>query len=434
MKKEKGLLEEASALGSILGLESTKELMKRLGNPQEQLRFVHVAGTNGKGSTCTYISAILKEAGYKVGRYVSPILFDDLECIQVDGVWIEKKDFNRHLEKVKKAVDSMIFHGQQHPTVFEIETAVAFLEFFEKSCDIVVLEVGLGGRLDATNIVTTVDCAVLCSISMDHMAILGDTLEKIAWEKAGIIKKGTKVVSYPQDPRVVKVIEEVCKKQKAALYKADISTLHQIEYGLERTKFHDKNSFFGEELTLETKMLGENQVKNAKLAIEVTGVLREGGYKITRENIINGIKNAEWKGRFSLLHKEPYVIVDGAHNEEAAISLKKSEKLYFKGKKIIRILGIFKDKEYEKIVKETVDKDDVVITIRPPQERGLEAEILANCVRKYAKDVITAESTDKALTLGLNMAEPEDVILIYGSLSYVKEVYAYFYKKGKKVF
>ncbi|MEG1742483.1 MAG: bifunctional folylpolyglutamate synthase/dihydrofolate synthase, partial [Acetivibrio sp.] len=140
-------------------------------------------------------------------------------------------------------------------------------------------------------------------------------------------------VSYPQDPRVVKVIEEVCKEQKASLYKADISTLHQIEYGLEKTKFHDKNSFFGEELTLETKMLGENQVKNAKLAIEVTGVLREGGYKITRENIINGIKNAEWKGRFSLLHKEPYVIVDGAHNEEAAISLKKSEKLYFKGKK-----------------------------------------------------------------------------------------------------
>ena len=418
-------MEEVSKYGSVLGLENTKELMKRLDNPQDKLEFVHVAGTNGKGSTCTYIASILKKAGYSVGRYVSPTVFDYLERIQIGGDWILPEDFVRQLRKVKYAIDTMVEDGLAHPTAFEIETAVAFLEFVEKDCDLVVLEVGLGGRLDATNVISTTICAVITSIGMDHMAILGDTIEQIAREKAGIIKPGVPVVSQEQKQEVIKIIQQVCHEKNAPLKVVNQGDTIKATLSLDKTVFSYLNELFVDTMELETSMLGLHQIKNAMTAVETACILKQKGFCIHREHVIHGISQANWEGRFSVVHKHPYIIVDGAHNEDAAIALQESTTLYFKEKPLIRIIGIFKDKEYEKILANTVRCEDTVITVRPNSERGLDSDKLAMCANKYCDKVIIGENVEQALKIAMELANEEDVILVYGSLSFLHEVYAF---------
>ncbi len=419
-------MQEASRYGMILGLDNTKELLKRLGNPQEKLRFVHVAGTNGKGSICTYIASVLKEAGYKVGRYISPTIFHYRERIQTDGNWITEEAFGVNMERIKKAIEQMTGEGHPHPTPFEIETAAAFLEFLEKKCDIVVLEVGLGGRLDATNVIETAECGVITSISMDHMGLLGDTIEKIAEEKAGIIKPGMDVVSYNQVEAAQQVLEKHCHEKNASLTYGKPESLENIEYSLEGTRFSYKSETLGKTLSLETALLGENQVRNAIVAIEACGVLQRKGYKLEEKHVIEGVQKAVWPGRFSLLQKTPYVIVDGAHNEDAAISLQKSMQFYFGDKPVTRIIGVFGDKEYEKIISNTVKKKDHVYTICPNHERGLASQRLAEVARKYSDTVEDGKNLQWALNKALNEATKDDIILIYGSLSYLHEVYEAF--------
>lgn len=425
-KEAMDYIEEVSKYGSVLGLETIKELLRRLGNPQDKLSFVHVAGTNGKGSTSTYIASILKEAGYKVGRYISPTIFDYFERIQVGGNWITLDAFCVHLTKVKEAADLMKEDGWVHPTAFEIETAVAFLEFLEQECKIVVLEVGLGGRLDATNVIKNTVCAVFTSISRDHMAVLGDSLIEIAREKAGIIKTGISVVSEEQKPEVCNVLNEVCKEKNAKLTMVSFNPRENVSFTLERTRFTYFCNAFGEEMEFVTTMLSSNQVKNAKVAIEAAAVLSNKGFIISRNQVIEGIKQAQWEGRFSIVGKEPYVIVDGAHNEDAARSLKESTNLYFKDQPLIRVIGIFKDKEYEKILANTVLKNDVVITIRPNHPRGLDSNILAECAKKYASQVYSGEDVNTALEMALTMSKKEKPIIVYGSLSFLHEVYDFF--------
>ncbi|MFA9464208.1 MAG: folylpolyglutamate synthase/dihydrofolate synthase family protein [Velocimicrobium sp.] len=425
-------IETVSRYGSVLGLENTKELMRRLGNPQDTLSFVHVAGTNGKGSTCAYIASILKTAGYKVGRYVSPTIFAYRERIQVDGKWIFPDDFTKQLKQVKIAVEEMEKEGHAHPTQFEIETAVAFLEFKDKECDVVVLEVGLGGRLDATNVIQTTICSVMTSISMDHMAILGNSLEMITKEKAGIIKAGIPVVSHQQKQEVTKLLQKRCSEMKTTLKSVELSEAVDVSYSLEKTEFSYVCKEFGAKMRVETKMLAKNQVLNAMTAIETTAKLKKIGYHITRDDVIKGVKDTCWDGRFSIVHQCPYVIVDGAHNEEAAISLRQSTKLYFNDKPIVRIIGVFRDKEYEKILANTVCKEDIVIAIRPDCERGLEAAILKECAENYCNQVYQETSVAKALKLALTLTDYEDVILVYGSLSILHEVYAFFKNRKAK--
>ncbi len=423
-------MEGVSKYGSVLGLKNTKELMMRLGNPQDKLRFVHVAGTNGKGSTCTYIASILKEAGYKVGRYVSPTIFGYLERIQVDSIWMLPDDFVKLLSKVKNAVDAMVEEGLPHPTAFEIETAVAFLEFVDKNCDLVILEVGLGGRLDATNVIKNTICAVITSISMDHMAILGDTIEQIAREKAGIIKRGVPVVSHEQSEEVRKILQQVCQDENSILKIVNHSEAIFATFSLDKTVFSYSSELFAGKMELETSILGKYQIKNALTAIETASILKQEGFIINRGHVINGIRNARWEGRFSVVHKHPYIIVDGAHNEDAAISLNESTTLYFNEKPLIRIIGIFKDKEYEKIIANTVRENDTVITIRPNNERGLDSDKLAECANKYCNRVFNGESVEHALKIAMELANEEDVILAYGSLSFLHEVYAFIQNKS----
>lgn len=425
-------------LGSVLGLDNIRELLKRTGSPQDKPAYVHVAGTNGKGSVCTYISSILMEAGARVGRYVSPWVFHYREQIQVDGRWILEDDFAKHVEKLKRAAVSMVLDGLSHPTPFEIETGAAFLEFVDKKCDIVVLETGLGGRLDSTNIIKTPLCGIFTSISMDHMGILGDTIEKIAFEKAGIIKENMDVISYPQMPAVEEILKNTCEKKGGRFYRVNVPGIKNPVYSLEKTVFDYLPSYSpagrtaaNELLHLEGYILGENQVKNIAAAVEGALCLGSKGFAITKEHIQNGIKKAEWPGRFSVVWEKPLVIADGAHNEEAAIALKRSECLYFKGRRIIRVIGVFKDKEYEKILKNTVEPRDLVIAAAPGHERGLPSKELARCAAKYSTEVIDGRTVQNGLSIALKEAAAEDVILVYGSLSFLHEVYQFFHEERR---
>lgn len=425
-------MESVSKYGSVLGIENTRELLRRIGNPQERLHFVHVAGTNGKGSVCTYIASILKKSGLRVGRYVSPTIFTYLERIQVDGQWMAEGDFVRQLTKVAHAVEDMVSEGHPHPTPFEIETAVSFLEFVEQKCDIVVLEVGMGGRLDSTNVISHADSVVLTSISMDHMAILGDTLEKIAAEKAGIIKQENQVICTAQKSEAQSVINKVCEEKKATLTIAEEQLVRDMKFSLTGTDFE---AYVMEEwIPFHTSLLSKYQIMNALTALKTAEVLSKNGYSIQRQHLIDGIKDATWEGRFSIVNTDPLVIVDGAHNEDAARMLAESVQLYFPNQPMIRVIGIFKDKDYDTILKRTVRKEDIVITVRPKGERGLDANRLATDAKRYANQVFIGENVDHALDMAEKLVADRPGILVYGSLSFLHEVYQYYEKEIKDGF
>jgi len=439
-------IEESNKYGSVLGLESMKTLLVRLGNPQEQLKFLHVAGTNGKGTTAAYIATILAAAGYYVGRYISPAVLNKREIIQISykyedydttgnehkqknhekpvqnqcifTKYISEEDIAYYIEQIQKACISMVADGLPHPTVFEIETAMSFLYFLDYQCDIVVLEVGLGGRLDATNVINTTVCAVLTSISMDHMHILGNTLEQIAREKAGIIKPGIEVTSYDQKAEARKVIEEVCKEKESKITFVDNNNIKVEEQDLNGTVFS-----YQEWKHVCIKLLGENQVKNAVTAIITIEALQRAGYSIAKEYIYTGLLNTGWSGRFEILKKDPLFIVDGAHNEDAAVSLAKNINIYLNNKKLIYILGVLADKDYEAVLEHTGKYASTIITITPNNSRGLSSKSLAEVANKYCNTVYDCNTVTRAIDMAYNIAGEDDVIIAFGSLSYLKEVY-----------
>ncbi|MCM1047685.1 MAG: bifunctional folylpolyglutamate synthase/dihydrofolate synthase [Clostridiales bacterium] len=406
--------------GSVLGLQNMQRLCERLGNPQESLKFVHIAGTNGKGSVLAYVSTVLWTAGYKVGRYISPTIQDYRERFQINGKSIAKTKFCAYLEQVKQAVWQMEAEGLSHPTPFEIETAIAFLYFADKKCDIVVLETGLGGRLDATNIISTTVCAVLTSISMDHMAVLGKSLEEIAKQKAGIIKDNCRVVSCRQKLEAAKVIEDTAKAHGARLTVADSAMASHIKYGLSKQSFS-----YGKYKKLEITMSGEYQIDNAVLALEVINALQDEGFKISEDKLRQGLLLTKWLGRFSVIGKKPLFIIDGAHNEDAAKRLAESVRFYFTNKRIIYIMGVLADKEYDKIISETYELAQHIIAIKPPHNaRALDAYELAAALKEYHNSVTVADSISEAVEMAYLLAgkDSDTVIIAFGSLSYLGEL------------
>lgn len=413
-------IEELQQYGSVLGLDSMRELCSRLGNPQDELRFVHIAGTNGKGSVLAYVSTILKEAGYRVGRYLSPTITDYRERFQIDGRFITQSGLCKYLEQVKEAAESMAAEGKPHPTPFEVETAVAFLYFLDKKCDIVVLETGLGGALDATNVVKTTVAAVFASISMDHMAILGDTMEKIALVKAGIMKDRCYVVTARQDPAVAKILKQAALLRKCKLYTADAERAKQVYYGVTKQRF----TYAGYK-NLEISMLGKFQIENAVVAVETIQVLAKAGFPVKEEALRRGLLLTSWPGRFSVIGKKPLFIADGAHNEDASRRLAESLQFYFAEKKMIFILGMLKDKEYEKVINNTCNMAEHIITVTPPiRERAMPAYELAQAVRECNGNVTVADSVPEAVEIAYLLAsrEKDAVIVAFGSLSYLGEL------------
>lgn len=409
-------LEEAKSLGVVLGLESITELCRRLGNPQDELNFVHIAGTNGKGSIMAYVSTVLMKAGYKTGRYdVSPRMRDYREMIQVNGRMITKKAVGELTEVVKAASDSMVKDGLSHPTVVEMETAMGFLYFKQMGCQIVVLETGLGGLLDATNVVKNTLVAAFASISMDHMDFLGKTLDAIAEQKAGIIKPGCSVVTGLQEPEVMDVLREHAEDNNCDLIIADARNATKIRHGITKQQF-DYCGLKNIEITL----AGKCQISNCITAIEVIKALEVKGFPVSEKALRAGLKETRWDGRFTVLKKQPLFIVDGAHNEDAAKKLADSLRFYFTNKRIIYIMGVLRDKEYDKVIAETYSLADQIITLTPPgNPRALSAYDLAVAVKEYHPNVTAVDSVEEAVEIAELLTGKDDVIVAFGSLSFL---------------
>lgn len=444
-----------SKTGSVLGLESIQNLMNELENVQGKLAIIHIAGTNGKGSTGAFLESALIMAGKRVGRYTSPAVFEELEVWRINKRNITKEEYASYVEKVKAACDRMVAKGMAHPTVFEVETALAFLYFYEKQCDYVLLEVGMGGATDATNLIKKPVCSVITSISMDHMQFLGSTLEEIAVIKAGIIKERCPVVTIRQKEEVLQVIREVAEAKGAKLFIADASECERIEtlstdiaegkrieptntdvnecchisqmiYGLESDNLSVGISYNCPELgRITLSMTGDYQLENSYLAVTV---LKEV-LGIPEEFIKKGLREAGWPGRFETISEEPRFIIDGAHNEDAAEKLSRTLQKYFTNREITYIIGVLADKEYEKMLKIMLPLAQRVFTITPPNARALDSKSLAREAEKYHNHVTACDDIALAVNKAMECTGEDGIILAFGSLSYLKEVKNCIYKK-----
>ncbi|MGN0585094.1 MAG: glutamate ligase domain-containing protein [Ruminococcus sp.] len=416
-KQARDYLNGLSGKGSVLGLERMRSLLELLGNPQDELRFIHISGTNGKGSVLAYISTILTGAGYRTGRYISPTLFSYRERIQVDEKEIERESLARHVTAISEAIEKMQAKNEDIPTLFEAETALAFLYFKEKKCDVVVLETGLGGKEDATNVISTAILEIITSVSMDHTAILGDTIEKIAAEKAGIIKQNTIVVSAQQQPEAERVIKGTCQKKNCSFQKADYSGISDICYGYEEQSFSYRSW-----KNVVISLAGSYQIQNAALALEAVEALRKTGFSLSDRQVYEGFHRTRWKGRFTVIQKKPVVILDGAHNPSAAEELRRSLELYFKGKKLYYIFGMFQDKDYKKVIELTAPLAEHIITVETKDNpRAMPAKALAEAVAEVNPSVEFSESIYQAVSETMALVSEEDVIIIFGSLSFLGE-------------
>jgi len=405
--------------GSVLGLDSVKELCSRLGNPQDELKFVHIAGTNGKGSTLSFISTVLKESGYRVGRYISPTIRDYRERFQVNGKQISQNKFAGYIETVRAVCEDMVNEGLAHPTAFEIETAISFLYFRDSKCDIVVLETGMGGVEDATNIITTTVLSVIVSISMDHMQFLGNTLTEIAEKKCGIIKPGVPVLSTIQDAEVTQVISNYASKNGSNV------TFLRPEEITKRKYIIGKQSFYMDNEKYETTLLGTYQIDNAALAVKAANILKKecGFDQISTDKIKKGLHNTEWHARFQILSKNPFFVIDGAHNEDAAKRLRETIDIYFKDKNKFYIMGMFRDKEVEKVIRTIAYDGQMVFTCQTPNnKRAMSSVELANEIAKVNPRVTCCDSVEEAVEFATSIAGRADVIIACGSLSYLGKI------------
>jgi len=407
-------IESIEWMGSRLGLERTEYMLEKLGNPETKLRFVHIAGTNGKGSTAAMLASVLRCAGYKTGLYISPFLEKFNERMQVNGAMIPDGDLGRITEVVKNIADGM----DEKPTEFEIITCVAMAWFFEKKCDIVVLETGLGGRLDATNAIPAPLVAVICNIGLDHTAILGDTTVKIAGEKAGIIKRGSRVVLYQQsEDDVTEVFRKKCAEVGDTMTVADFSKICVMKNDISGQRF--KYDSWG---NVEIHLLGEHQRKNAAVVLETVGELRFSGIDISDESVREGLSSAVWPGRFELLHRAPYFIADGGHNLQCVASFADALSEYFPNRKATMIIGVLADKDYPAMMDMLAPYAERFVTVTPNSPRALSAGNLAKLLEKYGKPVDACGNVSSAVETAFEKAGESGLICSIGSLYMTGEI------------
>lgn len=415
-------VEETKKYGSILGLDSIRALMKELGDVQEDLSIIHIAGTNGKGSVGAMLQAVLEEAGLKVGRYSSPAVFSYREIWQINGKAVSEEAYAALMEKIKTACLTLTEKGLPHPTSFEVETAAAFLYFKEEACDVVLLETGMGGREDATNLITHPICSVITSISMDHMQFLGNTLSEIASAKAGIIKENCPVVSAWQEDAVKEILVKEAERLKAQLYQPKKDAIRNLLYDMKGMQFdyvREDNS----QWKIRLPLTGAYQAANAACALKVIEVLKEKTFpQFTLSVIQNGFQKVCWNGRFEHVLEEPLCILDGAHNEGAALQLAKTLENCFTNRKITYIIGVLADKAHEKILKIMRPYSETVYAVTPHNGRALPAEKLAEEAKAAGyQTVITEPLIEDAVRHAIAESSGEDVVLIFGSLSYLAE-------------
>lgn len=393
--------------GSIPGLGRTQELLEKMGNPEKKLKFVHIAGTNGKGSTAAMTASILSKAGYRTGLYTSPYIYRFHERIQVDGVEISDEDLTEITEYVKPLADSMA----QSPTEFELVCCIAFEYFYRKKCDIVVLEVGMGGAWDATNVIEVPEVAVITNIGLDHTEYLGDTVEKIAETKSGIFKPHGHAVVYRSTPSVEAVYERVCAERDVSLRKADFDGLVLKAHTLEGQVFD-----CGSRKNLVLPLLGDHQLHNASVVLSIADTLIGEGWKISEQNIYDGIRDVRWPGRFDIVCRKPLFIIDGGHNPQCIEALVKNIQDYLAGKKVIALTGVLADKDYADMYKPVMPLVDRFVCITPPNPRKLEAEQLARYLRQAGAQAQASESILDGVKKAMDLAGEDGVVLCFGSL------------------
>lgn len=414
-------IQNTNKFGSVLGLDNIRELLERLGNPQDQLRVVHIAGTNGKGSTLAFLAGIFRESGYRAGRYVSPASFSYEERFRINEENISKKDLCFYMEKIKNVAEEMVKDGLSHPTMFEIETALSFLYFLDKKVDVVLLETGMGGRLDATNVVKKPIATVIASIGMDHMQFLGDTLEKIASEKAGIIKEGCPVISYDNTKEVNEVIKNKAKQMHAKVTFVNSAGIRVFQESLNGESFSYRSSDGRWYEKIEIPLLGRHQINNAALALETLNVIKNY-YCISDFQTEDGMRKTIWRGRIEILEREPMVICDGAHNPDGAKSLLSFLQNNFTNQRLIYIMGVLSDKDYEQMVQILAPSADKIYTVAPDNPRALSSRELCNCISKYHQNVEERQRLAECLSEVRQKAEKDDVIIICGTLSFQNEL------------
>ena len=389
------------------GLIRIKKLLELMGNPQDDLKFIHVGGTNGKGSICTILSSILVQAGYKTGLFTSPYVTDFKERFKINSEMIEKKCLIRILNEIKPFVDEMDKIGEPI-TEFELISAIAFQWFKENNCDIVVLEVGLGGTFDATNVIKESLVNVITSISRDHMEILGNTLEKITENKLGILRKNGAVVVYPdQNFKVLNMIKERAELLNNKIFIPDVSEIVINFSDLRGSDFmYKKISYF-------MSLLGEHQIVNCATALEVIHYLNYLNFKITAGDVLKALKNISFVSRLEMLSKEPLIILDGAHNVGGALILKRFIESNFKNKKITAVIGMLRDKEVDEFLSILGPLFFKIIAVSPRNIRAMDGYKLKDFASNYCKKIVVKESLEDVVT---EILYCEDIILICGSL------------------
>lgn len=415
-------IHEFNRFGMVLGLDRMEELLRRLGNPQDDLKVIHVAGTNGKGSVSKYLEEGLSACGYKMGLYTSPYIETFNERIRYDGADISDEDLEYYGQKVVSAAEVMVADGLDSPTEFEVVTAIAFLYFADRQADITILEVGLGGIGDSTNVVKSPLASVITSISYDHMAQLGSSLAEIAVNKAGIIKTGCPVIANVPQRDAAKIIARKAYAMGSRLY--DISGIRAAVS--DETPFSQKVSMELYEKSysdVEISMVGRHQAENLKTALATLEILRKSGaVKLDREALYEGLKRARQPGRFEVISEDPLVIIDGAHNEAGAQALQETMAQHFAGKKILLVAGILADKEIDSIVKFLTKITDHIIVTEPDNPRKLAAEKLAEHVADFGAAAEVVSDVEAAVHRAKALADGYDVILFAGSLYLIGDV------------
>ena len=402
-------------LGVKPGLERTRQLLAALGNPEKSLKFVHIAGTNGKGSTGACITSVFQKAGYRTGFYISPYITRFNERMQADGVYISDDELIRITEEIRPFADAMA----DPPTEFELITALAMKFFLQKNCDIVVLETGMGGELDSTNVIGAPEAAVITALGFDHVSELGPRLADIAKAKAGIIKQGCDVVFYGGDDEADSVVSRVCDELGARLRRADFSRIKNERFGLDGARFIFEP--YGE-LTL--PLAGTYQTKNAAVAVTALEALIEKGYKISGSDIKEGLAGVRWPGRFEILGRDPVFILDGTHNAQGVEATVESLRRHFGDREIVFIIGVMADKDVDSMIGHIAPLAKAFFTVRPDHPRAMEAKTLADRLSCCKKPTTACEPLNAGVTKAIEYAGKDGIICALGSLYFSADIRA----------
>lgn len=414
MEETLSFIHSTSWKGSVPGLSRTEELLEKIGNPELELKFIHVVGTNGKGSTCAMLSTVLQKAGYKVGLYTSPYIFRFHERMQVNGTPISDEDLTQITDFVRPFAEGM----EDKPTEFELITCIALEYFRRQKTDIVVLEAGMGGALDSTNVIPAPEVAVICNIGLDHTEYLGNTLEEIARTKAGVVKAGSACVLYPSTEAVEATVREICEEKSVPLTVADFAKLTSLTNTLAGQTFH------WEDLqAIRLPLLGEHQQHNACVVLETLMVLRQKGWNVPDSAIYAGLAETQWPGRFQLIGEDPLFIIDGGHNPQCMEALTRNLELYLKDTDLTVLTGVMADKDKDGMYPPLLPYVSRFVTVTPANPRSLPAEDLAQYLQTLGKDATACESVEEGVKEALRLAqEHHGAVLTCGSLYMLGEV------------